>query len=92
MSAADSAGETPLHEAAVGDHAETLEVSVLEQIPLFGSGVNGSRHASIQALIENGAEVDAADNEGKTALHKSAGLGRVEAMRVYPSFDVSENS
>jgi ankyrin repeat protein len=93
VNAANDYGDTPLHRAAyLGLTAKVrlllknkAEVSLRAQrgeTPLLYAARPEGYPETVLALLEGGADVNAADNFGLTALHGAAMIGDVEVGRV----------
>ena len=86
----DSDGYTPLHHAAIGGHAEVVEVLLENGAKLDGIGSRGetalflaSSAGSaevVELLAKNGADPNKASADGKTPLHKAAMSGHSEVV------------
>ncbi|MBF2761603.1 MAG: ankyrin repeat domain-containing protein [Ectothiorhodospiraceae bacterium AqS1] len=74
-----SADDSPLYNAAEGDHADTIRLlidkgarvdvkNVSKKTPLHQAALHG-RAKAVRALVKAGASIDAVDSEGKTPLH-----------------------
>lgn len=92
---------TPLHLAALKDHAETVDYLLTEpgvvvgatdehgMTPLHYAATDGSVEA-VGQLLRAGADVDAKDAEGRTPLHVSARGLRENAIKVLLQYDADE--
>jgi peptidoglycan/LPS O-acetylase OafA/YrhL len=73
--------------ASIGRHLDKDEADINAGDPAGGSpplnwATLGGQKDAAEFLIERGAEVDATDREGNTALHAAAFLGRDEMVRL----------
>ena len=88
----DVDGYTPLHHAAIGGHAEVVEVLIESGAKLDGVGSRGEtalflassagNAEVVELLAKNGADPNKASADGKTPLPKAAMAGHAEVVEV----------
>eukprot|EP00927_Polykrikos_kofoidii_P011257 TRINITY_DN14762_c0_g1_i1.p1 TRINITY_DN14762_c0_g1~~TRINITY_DN14762_c0_g1_i1.p1 ORF type:complete len:579 (+),score=146.94 TRINITY_DN14762_c0_g1_i1:111-1739(+) len=101
MNAVDGRGCTPLAEAAVGGHVETVRVLLDWKAPL-GSNPNkagsdkrtplhraafGGFHETVQLLLERGADKRLKDRSGQTPFDLAGDNGHQETMKIFEAWD-----
>ena len=82
---------TPLHQAALAGHVETVEAMLAEGRPIDVVDSDGKTvlhwaaaggHGEVmKILVDRGCDVNAVSADGCTPLHSAAGCGRTEAVR-----------
>ena len=92
-STADAYGQTPLHTAAESGNEETARLllgagaapnepdRIFDSTPLH-LAVRCNRVCIAQRLVEWGADIDARNEGGRSALHIAAGYGHTEAVKA----------
>ena len=88
----DGSGYTPLHHAAIGGHAEVVEVLLEGGAKLDSIGSRGEtalflassagNAEVVELLAKAGADPNKASADGKTPLHKAAMAGNAEVVEV----------
>ena len=81
---------TPLHQAAIKGHVETVEAMLAEGCPIDVVNSNGATvlHSAaygghievMRVFVDRGCDVNAVSANGCTPLHDAAGCGRTEAV------------
>ena len=77
----DKYGNTPLHNAAGGDHKDVVELLLANKADVHARNQSGQTPLHLankdvaELLLANGADINARDNEGTTPLIEAAGDG-----------------
>ena len=98
VDAKDRSGNTPLHEASGNGHADVVKLLIKEGAKVGVRNKKGEAPLSwiarsfrrdiekfkeiIEALINAGAEIDAQDNRGNTALHRVSERGHADVVKL----------
>lgn len=61
------------------------------ELVYFCRGDRGGNPIELKRLLDHGATVDFQDHKGKTAIHRAAKAGFVEAMKVLLKYDAAMN-
>ncbi|RMZ42525.1 hypothetical protein AFCA_009949 [Aspergillus flavus] len=102
--AADKDGETPVYVAALGGHNTILQNLIRHQgqvnckdsleawTPLHAACAEAKEATTVQLLLDNGAEVDAADSHGATPLFYAAENGSPAIIELLIQYGAQVNA